>query len=138
VRKNALTPPAYGGYVWGVARLALIFVVACLAGPVLAAGPAQFLTAIPSVPLAPGCTEVPESAVLFDAPEGRIAQVILRSAGPDWAEIQAFYAHALPPLGWAPAGPNRWTRGGEVLRLEYVHRTGAEGVWVQIRLAPGA
>jgi hypothetical protein len=92
---------------------------ACLARPAAAqAGPAPpaFIERLGDVPLMPGLAIVEEGGVDFDAPDGRIVEVM--AAGPvPRAAVLSFYRQSLPPLGWS--GQNLvYQREGERLRIE--------------------
>lgn len=111
----------------GVRRF--LFAFACLAWAVLAVGGAgagaaetggqAFLTEIEDLPLMPGLSEAPDSAVVFDSASGRI--VVVDAAGSVGGEaVFRFYAESLPQLGWRPEGQGRFRRDGETLTLEIV------------------
>ena len=97
---------------------ALFLAILLFAAPAFAE--ARFFGAIDDLPLPPGLVET-SGGFSFDGAEGRIIDV--RAAGaatPD--AIRAFYAQALPALGWSqnptPAsGPMEFLRGRERLLL---------------------
>ncbi|MSP52217.1 MAG: hypothetical protein EXQ91_07485 [Alphaproteobacteria bacterium] len=61
---------------------------------------ADFLEAIEDVPLMATLRELPETAVLFDKPSGRIVDV--HAVGPmKIDDVIAFYRATLPQLGWS-------------------------------------
>jgi hypothetical protein len=76
-----------------------------------------FLQNMNDIPLMPGLYEVPEEGVVFDKPEGRIAEAEAATDTIQAVEINEFYSKSLPQLGWAQAGPDSYTRQGEMLRI---------------------
>jgi len=84
--------------------------------PALAVAGESFLAEIEDVPLAPGLTEPPNSGMVFDSPSGRIVEASAAGeAAPD--QIRAFYAQALPQLGWTVAGDQLYRRDNETLKI---------------------
>ena len=78
---------------------------------------ARFLSVMEEMPLMSGLVEVTDVAVTFDGPSGRIIQAF--AAGSLQAdEVRAFYAAALPQLGWARQANGEYRRDAEILRLE--------------------
>ena len=92
-----------------------------------------FLTAIADLPLSPGLAERIEDGVVF---ENRAGRIVRASAVGRISESAArrFYRIALPELGWAPAGADRFVREGEMLRLEFALNDGR--LTVRFTLAP--
>lgn len=97
------------------------------------AGPV-FFEALRDVPVMPGLTELPEQAVVFDKPDGRIAESVALRNGATQAGIEAFYLRTLPQLGWSPAGANAYVRGGESLSLSFPADEGSS--LVRFRIVP--
>jgi len=93
-------------------------VLALAAGPVLAQG-AKFLSVLDDLPLMPGLVEVPEAAMVFDGPTGRIVEAFAAGHVPAPA-VAAFYAETLPQLGWRATAPGEYRRDEEILKLEVV------------------
>ncbi len=106
--------------------------IAGLAGYPLPAGATEssrFVTGLGDVPVMPGLTPAEEEPLVFDKPDGRIAQTVMRGSV-DRKAILSFYNQTMPQLGWKRgpdgSGPNgkgaatRFTREGEELRLEFV------------------
>lgn len=79
--------------------LALCFSLACSVFSSAALAENGYFSALPELPLPPLMQELPDSAVRFDQPEGRI---ITLQAGGDVGvnEIIDFYEKTLPELGW--------------------------------------
>lgn len=109
--------------------LAVPFALAALlTASSVAAG--DFFDRFPDLPLMPGLTERPESAVVFDHATGQVATAV--ASGPvEPAAIRRFYRRTLPPLGWVPEctatrcpPPDRYGRDGESLELELVPERG--------------
>lgn len=119
-------PPLAGTGGIGLAGVRLADVRLAAAAEALA-----FVEGVGDVPAMPGLAPVVDSGLVFDKPVGRIAEAVL--SGPVTRDaVQAFYARALPPLGWAPLAVGRFRREGEELRLEFVdprpHRPGTTTV----------
>jgi len=111
----------------------LLLAFAALAAP-MAARAGAFFSNIEDLPVMPGLAELPGSAVAFDKPEGRIAEVAASGrVSPD--EVLAFYLRTLPQLGWRAAGPRRFAREDERLMLDFA-RKGAQ-LTVRFSLSPG-
>ncbi len=94
----------------------LVLLLGLLVSPVMAAD--AFIAGTSDLPLMPGLRALSGDGTVFDAPGGRIVEA--------WAEggmareaVLSFYGATLPQLGWSAAGPDRFRREGEVLRLEF-------------------
>jgi len=83
----------------------------------------EFVAGTEDVPLMPGLTFVAGSDLVFDKPEGRIVEAQARGALAR-ANVQAFYATSLPPLGWKKIGVDRWQRDAERLKLDFSGQDG--------------
>jgi len=76
----------------------LLLLALVLAGP--PAGAADMLEAF-DIPVMAGLDLEPEQSLMFDSPEGRVAEAVL--SGPrDPAAVRRFYEASLPMLGWQP------------------------------------
>lgn len=111
----------------------LLLCALLLAAPALAA-PAAYSLVIEDLPLMPGMTEKPETAVVFDSPAGRIAGTVAETTSAE-TDIIGFYAEALPPLGWTARPPAGFVRDGEALTIEIEQKNGA--AFVHFNLTPG-
>jgi hypothetical protein len=105
--------------------------------PLLAAalllGAAAWIEGVEDLPLMPALTRSATPPVLFDKPSGRIVQA--NAEGDVQAsEVQRFYEASLPQLGWAPAAPMAWVRGGERLTIDLTATTGR--TYVRFTVAP--
>lgn len=84
----------------------------------------QFVRGMVDVPAMPGLAPAEAEPLVFDKPDGRIAQSLM--AGPvDRKAVLAFYGRTMPQLGWTPApdpraAGTRFLREREELRLEFV------------------
>ncbi len=104
-------------------RLATLFALAGLL-VVSSVRAGDFFDGFPDLPLMPGLTERPESAVVFDHATGQVATAV--ASGPvEPAAVRQFYRRTLPPLGWVPecaapdcAPPDRYRREGQALELK--------------------
>lgn len=107
--------------------------IAAAAALLQAEASAPFASVLEDVPLPPGFVET-TAPVWFDGRGGRVALVTAAGdAAP--ARVAAFYAAALPALGWVEAGQGGLTfvRGGE--RLEVAIAAGpAGGAQLRLRL----
>ncbi|MSP66919.1 MAG: hypothetical protein EXQ96_02240 [Alphaproteobacteria bacterium] len=111
-------------------RVALALALALLAATARADG---FLSVGEDVPLMPGLAEDRASAFVFDKPEGRIASA-QASGAVEAAAVAAFYARALPALGWTAAGPLQYQREDE--RLTLTVEVAPNGALVRFFLTP--
>lgn len=68
------------------------------------------------LPIMPGLAEDPDSLVIFDAPEGRIAEVTL-SGNLSPTAVLDYYRSTLPELGWQAQSAKHYTRDGQTLSL---------------------
>ncbi len=87
----------------------LVFCVLLAAGPRLVAesvaqnlaqNPAAFVTGLEDVPLMPELRDVPDAAVIFDKPSGRLVEAYAEGDVPA-AAVLTFYRETLPQLGWS-------------------------------------
>ena len=112
--------------------IAALFLFAAAFPPVTALS-ASFFTAIEDMPVAPGLTEKADSGVTFDTAGGRIVSVEAHGNVRITA-VRAFYAKALPPLGWASNGTDTYRREDERLTLRFA--TGNGQLTVVFRVVP--
>lgn len=116
-------------------RLGLILTLVLLTVPALAAeAETRFFETLYDVPVMPGMTELPDKALVFDKPDGRIAQAGAAGKGVTGQGIRAFYAASLPQLGWAPIGGDSYAREGEKLVLSVAYEAGYSTV--RLTLSP--
>ncbi len=101
-----------------------VFVAAT--GPLAAqeSGQPRFFESLNDVPLMPGLYEMIDEAVVFDKPEGRIAESAAASETLAQQEIDAFYSRTLPQLGWRRIAPQTYIRQGEALTFSHEDRDG--------------
>ncbi len=94
--------------------------VACLAGPVMAADGKSggFFEALYDGPVMPGLKELPDQAMLFDKPDGRIASVVAASSHLAVEDVRRFYNESLPQLGWKKTSENQYVRDEDRLTME--------------------
>lgn len=82
-----------------------------------AADPSRFLAGFDDLPLAPGLSEVPGAATLFEGPQGRLGEAYARgNAGIE--AVRDFYKRTLPQLGWSLQKEGAYRREGEKLIIE--------------------
>ncbi|WP_282604636.1 hypothetical protein [Pelagibius sp. Alg239-R121] len=65
----------------------------------VAQDPAAFVTGMEDVPLMPQLQDVPDAAVIFDKPSGRLVEAYAEG-DVEGAEVLGFYRETLPQLGW--------------------------------------
>lgn len=85
------------------------------------------------LPLMPGMEEKPETLVMFDTPEGRIAEISMDSPHGE-VEVLKYYGETLPALGWRAENPQVWSRRSEELLT--IRFTGQRGVTFHIQPIP--
>ena len=68
----------------------------------LAQDPAAFVTGLEDVPLAPELQDVPDAAVIFDKPSGRLIEAYAEG-DVEASAVLEFYRETLPQLGWIAA-----------------------------------
>jgi hypothetical protein len=89
----------------------------------------SFFSVLYDVPVMPGLQEVPGSAVAFDTPAGRIAEVQARLTGGEGVDaLIRFYDLTLHQMGWQKTSPQTYEREGERLTLSMASDTGSGGV----------
>lgn len=93
-----------------------------------------FFSAVEDLPLMPGLVELPQDALSFDKPEGRIIEAyallqkaVLRS------KVEEFYKSTLPQFGWGYVKGNQYYRSGEHLDLSFGHSEQQEYLKITIR-----
>ena len=96
----------------------------------------RFLSVMDEMPLMPGLEEVKDASVIFDGPSGRIIEAFVVGSVPVDA-IWAFYAAALPQLGWTRQANGEYRRDAEILRIEVGPAlAGAKGADARFVLRP--
>ena len=95
---------------------------------------AGFLSVYEDLPLPAQLTEVPGSALSFDAQDGRIVEADAKGAA-DRQTVLTFYAKALPQLGWIEDGPGQFHREQEVLRIDLVE-SGKGTIVARFKVSP--
>ena len=77
----------------------------------------QYFTMMQDIPVMPGLTPVEEESYVFDKPEGRILSQSALTTSRDEKEVFAYYAKALPPLGWTRKTTRIFVRDKERLKI---------------------
>lgn len=116
-----MAPPAFARAVFAAFLLAGP-AFAGLAGVSLPAGASEstrFVTGLGDVPVMPGLAPAEEEPLVFDKPDGRIAQSVM-AGRVDRKAVLAFYNQTMPQLGWKRTSDTNYVREGEELRLEFV------------------
>ncbi len=91
-----------------------------------------FFASVDDLPLMAGLEEVPEAALMYDKPGGRIVEVMAHGRVSRNA-VERFYDQSLPQLGWQRTHEG-FERDGEMLTITYL-TDGGETV-VRLRLNP--
>jgi hypothetical protein len=102
--------------------LGVLFLTLCLLAMPAMAEKGRFFEALYDVPVMPGLEELPDQAMLFDKPDGRIASVVAASKTLEEADIKSFYKETLSQMGWKKDGQNQYVRGLDRLSMEIVKR----------------
>ena len=76
-----------------------------------------FFDTLYDVPIMPGLEEVPEMAMSFDKPDGRISQAAATAPQVKEQDIMAFYAESLLQMGWQQKTADHYVRDGEELEI---------------------
>ena len=108
-----------------------ISLLICLPGTAKAEA---FFNTLYDVPVMPGLAEVPDMALSFDKPDGRIAQAGAVAQDLSAESIYSFYAQSLRQLGWQTSQKNVYVREGE--RLEISIRQNGQSSVIQFMLKP--
>lgn len=87
------------------------------------AAEALFFDTLYDVPIMPGMEEIPDMALSFDKPDGRIAQAGATVDLIKEEAIIAFYQESLKQMGWQKRGANAYVREGEKLEI-LIEKTG--------------
>ncbi len=85
------------------------------------------------LPLMPGMEEKPDTLVMFDTPEGRIAEISMDCPHGE-VEVLKYYGETLPALGWRAENPQVWSRRSEELLT--IRFTGQRGVTFHLQPIP--
>lgn len=78
-----------------------------------------FFSNISDVPVMPGLYELADEAVVFDQPDGRIAESVAASEEVTIDAMVVFYTNALSNLGWNRQTDNSFLRGNERLKIKF-------------------
>lgn len=81
------------------------------------AAESMFFETLYDVPIMPGLEEVPEMAMSFDKPDGRISQAAAIARQIEERDIIAFYAESLSQMGWQQKTADHYVRDGEELEI---------------------
>lgn len=76
-----------------------------------------FVPGLDDVPLMAGFETDESAGIVFETPEGRIAEATV-SGQASRTEVLKFYETTLPQLGWQPSGDGSFQREQETLTIE--------------------
>lgn len=97
-------------------------------------GETQFFSSIQDMPLMPGLYELPDQAVMFDKPQGRIIESYAVFDHLSNEDVRAYYERVLPQLGWRRIAENQYRRENETLKLSLGRHEGQN--FMRIMIAP--
>ena len=83
----------------------------------------KFFESLYDVPVMPGLEEMPEMAMSFDKPDGRISEAGATATGVEEKSIFVFYQQSLAQMGWQEASQGVFIRNGEKLEI-FIEKTG--------------
>lgn len=78
----------------------------------------RFLSTIVDMPLMPGFEETEADSLLFDKPDGRIAQAYAIGGATADEYVTHYYKTVLPGFGWKFDGAGTFIRGAERIAIE--------------------
>ncbi len=93
----------------------------------------RFFESLGDVPLMPGMDELPDSAVIFDKPGGRIIEATGVGEAIAVPAVQIFYENTLPQMGWQPVKPGVFVRQSELLTIRAEAKDDYTMVYFMIR-----
>ncbi|MCB9987777.1 MAG: hypothetical protein H6868_00420 [Rhodospirillales bacterium] len=93
----------------------------------------RFFEMLPDVPLMDGLYEIPEGALVFDKPEGRIIESLAVTEAADAEKLASFYDVTLPQLGWVSVGIGQFVRQGEALSYRIVPQDDSLLIYFEVR-----
>lgn len=82
-----------------------------------------------------GLRELPDRALTFDKPSGRIVEIVAGGQNISPEAIRAYYEDTLPQLGWTRTGPEDFLRENETLHVFVSQRQDGYSL-LKIRLLP--
>ncbi len=94
----------------------------CLLATPAMADKGRFFEALYDVPVMEGLEELPDQAMLFDKPDGRIASVVAASKIVGEGDVRRFYEETLVQMGWRKVKQNQYVRGSDRLSMDIVKR----------------
>lgn len=80
---------------------------------------ADFLEALPDVPVMQGMEEMQDYILVFDKPEGRIIETLVHTDNIPVDDIRSYYSQTLPQLGWQKTSSDEFVREQEKLSMQY-------------------
>lgn len=120
-----------------VKQFVLILMTTMILAPAWAwAEEVRFFSTLTDIPLMPGLYEVTKDSLSFDKAEGRIVETAAASETLNSSQIRAFYAAALPQLGWIASDGDSYLREGEKLTLRLESEGGLHIVHLSLSPRP--
>ena len=114
------------------------FIVAVLSISSVHAQNVRFFDTLYDVPVMEGLVVLPEQAMSYDKPEGRISQSMAYMPQGDWEAISLFYKESLLQMGWEALEQDKYSRENELLEIthENEEELAHSGVIVRFLLRP--
>ncbi|MDY0029268.1 MAG: hypothetical protein RBR86_04910 [Pseudobdellovibrionaceae bacterium] len=98
-------------------------------------GQAQvYVTSLSDIPVMNGLTELRDEGYMFDAPEGRVVQVVLFGNKITTETVRNYYNGVFPQLGWIARKTGLFVRSGEQLTVAIEENK--DGVIVILEVSP--
>ncbi len=76
-----------------------------------------YVTSLSDIPVMDGLTELHDEGYMFDAPEGRVVQVVLFGNKITAETVRNYYNQVFPQLGWTARKSGVFVRSGEQLTV---------------------
>ena len=87
----------------------------------------QFVYGLGDVPIFKDMKSIEDTYILFDKVEGRYLYSEIKGEY-EVLEVQEYYKKVLPNLGWESLKKNSFTRGSEILEIQYLIENGGTKV----------
>ena len=87
----------------------------------------QFVYGLGDIPIFKDMRSIEDTYILFDKVEGRYLYSEIKGEY-EVLEVQEYYKKVLPNLGWESLKKNSFTRGSEILEIQYLIENGGTKV----------
>lgn len=98
----------------------------------------SFFETLYDIPIMEGLVEIPEEALDFDKPDGRISQAVAYGENLEKGDIQTFYNQTLTQMGWAQESDGIYLREQEklLISIEKIGKDAPLSLQVKFQLMP--